>query len=122
MKNIKLNIDENYFEELESKILSKVQKFEKKKENQKQILVSFVIIILFVVGGISFFNNTNIVSENKTEYVAYTNGIDYLNITDYDISLVMDNENSSIKETNTTAEIVDYLADYNSIDYELSNQ
>ncbi len=124
MKQENFNISENYFEELETKILSKVQGFEKKRKERREILTKVVLpsvlILIFLAGGFSFFNNSNTTEKNTTNYLAYNDALEYLDISDYEVTALMD-EYSETETTSTdnSDEIIDYLSDYNSIDYDL---
>ncbi|MCD6366366.1 MAG: hypothetical protein J7L46_02380 [Bacteroidales bacterium] len=124
MKQENFNINENYFEELENKILSNVQGFEKRRKQRREILTKIVlpsaIILIFLAGGFSFFQNEKTMVETGTNYLAYNDALEYLDISDYEVTALMD-EYATV-ETSTSDnsdEIIDYLSDYNSIDDDL---
>jgi len=116
------NIGENYFEELENKILSKVQSFEKKRHQRLEILTKVVLpsalILFFLTGGFLFFQNSNNTKSQSTNYLAYNEAIEYLDISDYEIDALTE-EYYDAETTNNSNDIIDYLSNDNSIDYDL---
>ncbi len=124
MKQENFNINENYFEELENKIISKVQGFEKRRKQRREILTKVVlpsaIILIFLAGGFSFFQNEKTTVETGTNYLAYNDALEYLDISDYEVTVLM-NEYATVETSisDNSDEIIDYLSDYNSIDDDL---
>ncbi len=125
MKQENFNIDNNYFEELENKILSKVHTFEKKRQQRRKILTKVVLpsalILIFLAGGFLFSKNTTTPEKSTSNYLAYNEALEYLDISDYDVSTLMDeySVDKTISTQDNDNEIIDYLSDDNSIDYEL---
>ena len=124
MKQNNTHIDENYFEELENKIISKVQGFEKRRKQRREILTKVVlpsaIILLFLAGGFTFFQNSNTTTETGINYLAYNNALEYLDISDYEVTTLVDEyATAEITTDDNNDEIIDYLSNYNSIDDDL---
>lgn len=125
MKQENFNINENYFEELENKILSKVHGFEKRRKQRREILTKVVLpsalILIFLAGGFSFFQNDNTTTETGTNYLAYNDALEYLDISDYEVTTLMNDypETESTVSTDNSDDIIDYLSDDSSIDYDL---
>jgi len=118
MKQENFNIDESYFDELENKIISKVHTFEKRRKQRREILTKVVlpsaIILLFLAGGLTFFQNGNTTTETGTNYLAYNDALEYLDISDYELTTLVD-EYTREAETQITdnddAAIIEYLSD-----------
>ncbi len=124
MKQESSNIGENYFKELENKILLKVQSFEKKRHQRREILAKIVLpsalIIFFLTGGFLFFQNSNNTESQSTNYLAYNEIIEYLNISDYEVyDLTEAYYEAETTTSNNSNDIIDYLSNDNSIDYDL---
>ena len=124
MKQNGFNIDDNYFNELEEKILSRVNQFEKKRKQRRDLLTKVVLpsalLIIFLTAGFSFFGNRQNPDDTIQHYLAYTEALEYLDISDYEVNTLMDEYYSGETTTDdNTDAIVDYLSEDNSIDYDL---
>ena len=128
MNQKNIHIDEKYFEELEHNILLKVHHFEKQRKNRldvlKKIILPFVVILFFITG--SFIINSNYKNEtinnDYSNYIAYNEVVENLNISDYELVVLVDEYNNTNDETTNSDnfnEIINYLSEDNSIDYEI---
>jgi|GEM_PF-3970285 len=124
MKQDNSHIGENYFEELENKILSKVQSYEKKRHQRIEILTKVVLpsalILFFLSGGFLFFQNSNNTESQSVNYLAYNEVVEYLDISDYEVdALAQEYDGTTIATSDNATDIIDYLSNDESIDYDL---
>jgi len=113
-----MNSTNTNIEDLQQKILSKIESYEKRKKQRQKVGYAFITaFLLFISIGSLFYQNSQKQFDTQVKYEYLTENMD-----DYDLMDLADDEEYDINTDIDTEEIIDYVAEDPFVEFYLNNQ